>query len=62
MKLITFRYGRRTEEGWAEFSKLFNEMEDVIKIDVLNDALHDLEIEKQIIMKRLYGGIKWTEY
>jgi hypothetical protein len=33
-------------------------MEDVIKIDVLNDALHDLEIEKQIIMKRLYGGIK----
>ena len=58
MKLITIKYGKRTEEGWADFSKLFNEMDDVIKIDILNDAIYDLEIEREKIHKKLYGGNK----
>ena len=42
-KIISINYQERSEQAVARPQKAFFEMDDVIKMDCLNDAIYDLE-------------------
>jgi|TARA_B110000971_G_C19983648_1_gene488540 hypothetical protein len=55
MNIITFNYSTSKEQAFPRFLKNFDEMQDVIKIDCLKDAIYYLEKEIDKIMEKTRG-------
>ena len=57
-KIISINYQEISEQAVARPQKAFLEMDDVIKMDCLNDAIYDLEELRNKLDKKMENKIK----
>jgi len=57
-KIISINYQEISEQAVARPQKAFREMDDVIKMDCLNDAIYDLEELRKELNKKMYHQYK----
>jgi len=53
-KIISINYQEMSEQAVARPQKAFFEMDDVIKMDCLNDAIYDLEEIRKDLNEKMY--------
>ena len=57
-KIISINYQEMSEQAVARPQKAFLEMDDVIKMDCLNDAIYDLEELRKDLHEKMYNQYK----
>ena len=57
-KIISINYQERSEQAVARPQKAFLEMDDVIKMDCLNDAIYDLEELRNELDEKMCWKVK----
>ena len=57
-KIISINYQEISEQALARPQKAFLEMDDVIKMDCLNDAIYDLEEMRKDLNEKMYHQYK----
>ena len=57
-KIISINYQEMSEQAVVRPQKSFFEMDDVIKMDCLNDAIYDLEELRNKLDKKMENKIK----
>ena len=58
IKIISINYQEMSEQAVVRPQKAFREMDDVIKMDCLNDAIYDLEELRNELNKKMYHQYK----
>ena len=57
-KIISINYQEMSEQAVVRPQKSFFEMDDVIKMDCLNDAIYDLEEMRKDLNEKMYHQYK----
>tara|TARA_R100001086_G_C11625168_1_gene199987 strand:- start:242 stop:439 length:198 start_codon:yes stop_codon:yes gene_type:complete len=57
IKIISINYLESTEQAVARPQTAFKEMDEIMQIDCLNDAIYDLENIRDELIKKIYPRI-----